>query len=81
MGRKVALGLSILAVTGGMGWKLAGRRDASARLQDVTLVGSSEHSRVGAPIALAGIRIRISTNGYEINATPNEVPAIPIAGK
>ena len=83
MRRQIAAGLSILAVAGGVGWKLAGRREASARLQDVSLVQSSEHSRLGATTALAGIRIRISPNdfGYEINARPDEVPAISVAAQ
>ena len=81
MKRQIAAVLSILAVVGGVGWKLAGHRDSSARLQEIRLEQGSERSRPGASDLLAGIRIRISPGdfGYEVRATAAKVPHISVA--
>jgi len=81
MKRQIAAVLSVLAVAGGVGWKLAGHRESSARLQEIRLERRSEHSRPGANDVLAGIRIRISPSdfGYEVRATADKVPQIAVA--
>lgn len=81
MKRRIAAGLSILAVAAGVGWKLASHQETSARLQDIRLDQRSEHSRPGPSDALAGIRIRLSPSdfGHEIRATDHRVPQIALA--
>jgi hypothetical protein len=92
--RQIAVGLSILAVAGGIGWRLATHQATSARLQDVSLVQHSEHSHAG-PGALAGIRIRLSPSDadfggirirlspsdfhYQINGATHDVPQVSVS--
>ena len=71
MKRSIAMALSILAVAGVVGWKLASHPETSAGLQDVSLVQSSEHSHPGPTGALAGIRIRLSPSDYD-DALPGD---------
>jgi hypothetical protein len=78
MKRQIAAALSILAVVAGVGWKLASHPETSAGLQEVSL--SQEHSRAGSPLALAGIRIRLSGSD-PIRATDHQVPQIPLAAE
>jgi hypothetical protein len=79
MKRQILAALSILAVVGGVGWKLASHPATSARLQEVSLKQHSEHSQHGPDNALAGIRIRLS--GSEIRATDSKVPQISLASE
>jgi hypothetical protein len=79
MKRRIAAGLSILAVVAGVGWKLASHSETSARLQEISLKPSSEHSQPGPTKALAGIRIRLS--GSEVRATDHQVPQISLAAE
>jgi hypothetical protein len=73
--------LSILAVAGGVGWKLSSRPETSARLNEVSLNQHSEHSHVG-PTALAGIRVRIMPNdGNLLSAPADKVPQITLAAE
>jgi hypothetical protein len=77
--RRHIAALSILAVAGGVGWKLSSRPETSARLNDISLNQHSEHSHLG-PTALAGIRIRIMPgDGYQISAPADRVPQITLA--
>jgi hypothetical protein len=80
MRRQIAVGLSILAMAGGVGWKLAGHRETSTRLPDISLDQGSEHSRPAATTALARVRVRISPSdfGYEVRATADKVPPISL---
>jgi hypothetical protein len=80
MKRHIAAGLSIIAVTAGVGWKLASQPDTSVRLRDVSLIQRSEHSQPGPTNALAGIRIRLSPSdfGYEVTATARHVPQVSL---
>ncbi len=72
--------LSILAVVAGVGWKLARHPATSARLQDIRLIQSSEHSQPGRSDALAGIRIRLSPSDCDdaIRAKAHQVPHIAV---
>lgn len=79
MKRHIAAGFSILAVVAGVGWKLASHPETSARLQEISLKQSSEHSHPGPTNALAGIRIRLS--GSELRATDHKVPQIALAAE
>jgi hypothetical protein len=79
MKRQIAAGLSILAVAGGVGWKLASRPETSAPLQEVSLNQHSEHSYPGSTTALARVRVRVSDFGYEFRATAHQVPQITLA--
>jgi hypothetical protein len=79
MKRHIAVGLSILAVVAGVGWRLASRAETSAGLQEISVKQHSEHSHPGPSNALAGIRIRLS--GSEIRATSRTVPRIPVAAQ
>jgi hypothetical protein len=79
MKRRIAAGLSVLAVVAGVGWKLASHPATSARLQEISLKQSSEHSHPGPSNALAGIRIRLS--GSEVRATNSKVPQISLAAE
>jgi hypothetical protein len=83
MKRRIATGLSILAVAAGVGWNLASHQETSAPLQDIRLNQRSEHSRPGPTDALAGIRIRLSPSdfGYELRATDHKVPQISLAAE
>jgi hypothetical protein len=83
MTRKIKAGLAILAVMIGVGWKLAGHPETSARLQDIRLIQGSEHSHPGPTGALAGIRIRLSPSDFDdqIKARAHEVPQIAVAPK
>jgi hypothetical protein len=79
--RRHIAALSILAVAGGVGWKLSSRPETSARLNDISLNQHSEHSHVG-PTALAGIRIRIMpSDGSQISAPADRVPQITLAAE
>jgi hypothetical protein len=74
--------LSILAVVVGMGWRLASHPEkSSAGLQEIRLKQHSERSQPGPTKALAGIRIRLGPSdfGYEVRATPQQVPQIALA--
>jgi hypothetical protein len=81
MKRYIIAGLSILGVAVGVGWQLSSHPDTSTGLQQVSLNQSSEHSHAGPTNALAGIRIRLSPSdfGYELRATAQQVPQIPLA--
>ena len=83
MKRKSIVGLSILAVTAVVGWKLASSPETSAGLQNVSLVQHSEHSHPGPTDALAGIRIRLSPGDFDDArmATAHEVPQIALAAE
>ncbi|HEX8107478.1 MAG TPA: hypothetical protein VF516_07095 [Kofleriaceae bacterium] len=83
MKRKITMGLSILAVAAGVGWKLASHHETSAGLQDIRLIQGSEHSHPGPTDALAGIRIRLSPSDFDdaVRATDHEVPQIAIAAE
>lgn len=83
MKRHIAVGLSIVAVAAGVGWKLARRPATSAALDDIRLIEHSEHSHPGPRDALAGIRIRLSPSdfGYEITVPGREVPRIAVAAE
>jgi hypothetical protein len=50
MKRQIAAGLSILAVTAGVGWKLASHPETSAGLQEISLSQHSEHSHPGPTV-------------------------------
>jgi hypothetical protein len=81
--RHVAAGLAVLAVTAGVGWRLAGRPESSAGLQDISLKQHSEHSNPGPGDTLAGIRIRLMPGdfGYEVRATDHGVPRVDLAAE
>lgn len=81
--RHIAAALSILAVVGGVGWKLASQQQTSARLQDVRLIQHSEHSNAGPDGALAGIRIRLSPGDFDdqIGAKASLAPKIAVDRK
>jgi hypothetical protein len=83
MKRQIAVGLSIVAVAAGVGWKLASRPATSAALDDIRLIQRSEHSHPGPGDALAGIRIRLSPSdfGYELTVPAREVPRIAVAAE
>jgi len=83
MKRQIAAALSILAVGGTVGWRLASQPERSAALEEVSLRQSSEHAHPGPANALAGIRIRLSGSdaGYAMNATDREVPHISVAAE
>jgi hypothetical protein len=79
MKRTIAAALSILAVAGGVGWKLSSRPETSARLNEISLNQSSEHSSAG-PTALARVRVRVMANdGYQITA--DKVPQIALTAE
>jgi hypothetical protein len=83
MKRHIAMGLSILAVAAGMGWKLASRPDHSATQPEVQLNQRSERSQPGPTEALAGIRIRLSgsTYGEAVSAMNHRIPAVAVAAE
>jgi hypothetical protein len=79
--RRHIAALSILAVAGGVGWKLSSRPETSARLNEISLKQHSERSQVG-PTALAGIRIRIMpAHASQISAPADRVPQITLAAE
>jgi hypothetical protein len=79
--RRHIAALSILAVAGGVGWKLSSRPETSARLNEISLKQHSEHSHVG-PTVLAGIRVRIMpSDGSRISAPADRVPQITLAAE
>ena len=84
MKRQVAAGAFILAIAGGVGWKLSSHPETSStRLRDVSLVQGSEHSQPGPTEALAGIRIRLSPGDYDdaMRAWASDVPKVAVAPK
>ena len=83
MKRRLAAGVSILAVVAGVGWKLASHPATATRLQDIRLIQRSEHSHPGPTDQLAGIRIRLSPSdvGYEITVPARAVPQIAVANE
>ena len=83
MKRHIAVGLSIVAVVAGVGWKLASRPSTSTGLEDIRLIQRSEHSHPGPSDALAGIRIRLSPSdfGYEMTVPAREVPRVAVAAE
>jgi hypothetical protein len=83
MKRRIAAGLSILAVMGGVGWKLLTHPDTSAGLQEIRLIQGSEHAHPGPEQALAGIRIRLSPSDFAlaVQDTEHEVPQISLAAE
>jgi hypothetical protein len=80
MKRKIPVGIFILAVAAGVGWRVASRPETSAGLQDINLIQRSEHSHPGPTDALAGIRIRLSPSDFDdaIRATAQDVPRIAL---
>jgi hypothetical protein len=80
MKRKIAAGLSILAVAAGVGWKLAKPSESTARLEDLRLIQGSEHSQPGPSGALAGIRIRLSPTDFDdqLKHTARPVPQVAV---
>ncbi len=81
MKRHIVAGLSILAVMAGVGLKLANHQETSTRLQDVSLSQHSEHSHPGPTDALARIRIRLSPDDHEINATGRNIPQVSMSAE
>jgi len=83
MKRRIAAGLSIIAVVAGVGWKLAGHRENSAGLQDIRLIQRSERSNPGPTDELAGIRIRLSPSDFDdqIQSKDSAVPRIPVTAE
>ena len=83
MKRHVIAALSILAVGAGVGWKLAGHPETSARLSEISLSQHSERSHAGPTDALARVRIRISAgdSGAASKATAAQVPQIALAAE
>jgi hypothetical protein len=82
MKRKIAMGLSIVAVAAVMQWKLARHPDTSAALQDIRLIQHSEHSHPGPTDALAGIRIRLSPSDFnDADSVTAPVPQIQVAAE
>lgn len=82
MKRKIAMGLSIVAVAAVMQWKLASHPETSAPLQDIRLIQHSEHSHPGPTDALAGIRIRLSPSDFdEAESVTAQVPQIALAAR
>jgi hypothetical protein len=83
MKRHIVAGLSILAVTASVGWKLSNLRETSTGLDHVELIQQSEHSHPGSTKGLAGIRIRLSPNDFdrEISAPVREAPHVTIAAR
>jgi hypothetical protein len=83
MRRHLLAALSILAVTAGVGWKVASHPETSAGLQEISLNQHSEHSTPGSTNALSRIRVRISPSdfGYELRATTQKVPQISVAAE
>lgn len=81
MKRRIAAALSILAVVGGVGWKLARQPETSTGLQEIRLDQQSERAQPGSPNALARIRVRLSPNdlAYQVRATADRVPQIALA--
>jgi hypothetical protein len=82
MKRRILAGLSVLAVAGAVGWKLASHPATPAALEDIRLSRQSEHSQPG-PNALAGIRIRLSPAdvGAQVRATDHAVPQVSLASE
>jgi hypothetical protein len=83
MTRRITVGLSILAIAIVVGWKLASPSERAARLQDIKLIQSSEHSHPGPSDALAGIRIRLSPSEFDdtILKTTADIPQIALAAE
>jgi len=83
MKRQVAAGVFILAIAGGVGWKLSSHPETPTRLRDVSLVQGSEHSQPGPTEALAGIRIRLSPSDYDdaMRAWASDVPKVAVTPK
>lgn len=82
MKRKIAMGLSIVAVAALVQWKLASHPETSARLQDIRLIQQSEHSHPGPTDALAGIRIRLSPSDVDdADSVTAHVPQIQVAAE
>jgi hypothetical protein len=82
MKRKIALGLSIVALAAMVQWKLASHPETSAALQDIRLIQHSEHSHPGPTDALAGIRIRLSPSDFDdADRVTAQVPQIALAAE
>jgi hypothetical protein len=83
MKRRIAAGLSILAVVGGVGWKLASHPETSAGLQEISLNQHSEHSQPGTTPELARIRVRLDPGdfGYAVRTTTRNVPQITLVAE
>jgi hypothetical protein len=81
MTRRIAAGLSILAVVVGVGWKLSTRPETSARLEDISLIQHSEHSHPGPDRTLAGIRIRLTPSDYAFEIRGSEIPEISLVAE
>jgi hypothetical protein len=83
MKRQLTAVLAILAVAGGMGWKLARHAQSSVELRDIKLIQRSEHSQPGPTDALAGIRIRLSPSDFDdqLKKTAHNVPHVALAGE
>ena len=80
---KIAAGLALLAVTAGVGWKLASHSENTVGLQEIRLIQGSEHSHPGPTGPLAGIRIRLSPSDFDdqIRSTAHGVPQIALTAK
>lgn len=82
MKRKIAMGLSIVAVAAVVQWKLANHPETSEPLQDIRLIPHSEHSHPGPTDALAGIRIRLSPSDFDdADRVTAHVPQIQLAAE
>lgn len=82
MKRKIAMGLSIVAVATMLQWKLASHPETSAPLQDIKLIQHSEHSHPGPRDALAGIRIRLSPSDFDdADSVTAHVPQVALAAE
>jgi hypothetical protein len=82
MKRKIAMGLSIVAVAAVVQLKLASPPETSAPLQDIRLIQRSEHSHPGPTDALAGIRIRLSPSDFDdADSVTAQVPQIQLAAE
>lgn len=82
MKRKIAMGLSVVAVAVVVQWKLAGHTETSASLQDIKLIQHSEQSHPGPTDALAGIRIRLSPSDFDdADSVTAQVPQIALAAE
>jgi len=82
MKRKIAMGLSIVAVAAVVEWKLARHPETSAGLQGISVIQRSEHSHPGPTDALAGIRIRLSPSDFDdADRATGQVPQIALAAE
>ena len=82
MKRKIAMGVSIVAVAVLVQWKLASHPETSTGLQDIRLIQHSEHSQPGPTDALAGSRIRLSPSDFDdADMVTAQVPQVALAAE